>query len=99
MPLPKRRHSSTRRDKRRTHDSLKKMLFQTCKVTKVEHRPHIAYEVNGKLYYNGKVVIDYEDELAQKDKEKALKKAEKEAEKKNKTQKTTTKKAAKSDKK
>jgi hypothetical protein len=27
MPLPKRRHSSTRRDKRRTHDVLKEPIF------------------------------------------------------------------------
>lgn len=62
MPLPKRRHSSTRRDKRRTHDSLEKPMLQVCKVTGTVHRPHIAYIVNGKLYYNGKIVADYEAE-------------------------------------
>ena len=70
MPLPKRRHSSTRRDKRRTHDSLKKPLFQVCKTTGVTHRPHIAYIVNGKLYYNGKVIIDTEAEKEARFKEK-----------------------------
>ena len=74
MPLPKRRHSSTRRDKRRTHDSLKKPLFQVCKTTGVTHRPHIAYIVNGKLYYNGKVIIDTEAEKEEKKKAKKVNK-------------------------
>ena len=79
MPLPKRRHSSTRRDKRRTHDSLKKPLFQVCKTTGVTHRPHIAYIVNGKLYYNGKVIIDTEAEKEArfKEKEELIKEKEK----------------------
>ena len=62
MPLPKRRHSSTRRDKRRTHDSIKKPILQVCKTTGAVHKPHIAYIVNGKLYYNGKIIIDKEAE-------------------------------------
>lgn len=71
MPLPKRRHSSTRRDKRRTHDSLKKPILQICKTTGNVHRPHTAYIVNGKLYYNGKIVADYEAEADARAQEKA----------------------------
>ena len=70
MPLPKRRHSSTRRDKRRTHDSLDKPILQTCKTTGAVHKPHTAYIVNGKLYYNGKIIMDKEAEVDERNREK-----------------------------
>lgn len=41
MPNPKRRHSKTRRDKRRTHDALKAVNFvkcQKCGEFKLSHR-------------------------------------------------------------
>ena len=58
MPLPKRRHSSTRRDKRRTHDKLQEINLSLCPVTGVYHEPHKAYWSDNKLYYRGKVIID-----------------------------------------
>jgi len=81
MPLPKRRHSSTRRDKRRTHDSLEKPILQVCKTTGVVHKPHTAYVVNGKLYYNGKIVMDIEAEAEARAQERARIIKEKEAKK------------------
>ena len=58
MPLPKRRHSSSRRDKRRSQHKLKDVLLQKCKVTGAMHEPHKAYWVNDKMYYRGHVVVD-----------------------------------------
>lgn len=56
MAHPKRRHSSTRRDKRRTHDALVAPVLVTCPVTGVLHRPHHGYWHDGKLYYKGELV-------------------------------------------
>ena len=53
MPLPKRRHSSTRRDKRRTHDVLKEPIFVKDKKTGEVYRPQ-----ENKLYYKGDVVYE-----------------------------------------
>jgi large subunit ribosomal protein L32 len=58
MPVPKRRHSSTRRDKRRTHDTLKKPLLHVCPVSGIFHKPHVAYWVENCLYYKGVKVVD-----------------------------------------
>ena len=58
MPLPKRRHSSTRRDKRRTHDVLKEPIFVKDKKTGEVCRPHMAYWQENKLYYKGNVVYE-----------------------------------------
>ena len=58
MPVPKRRHSSTRRDKRRTHDRLKTPLLISCPVSGILHKPHVAYWVNNTLYYRGTKVIE-----------------------------------------
>ena len=56
MALPKRRHSKTRRDKRRTHDRLIKSdlsVCPQCRQPKLPHRicPHCGH-------YNGKQVIE-----------------------------------------
>lgn len=56
MAHPKRRHSRSRRDKRRTHDKLKKPEFgicSQCKKAKTMHRvcPHCGF-------YKGKQVIE-----------------------------------------
>ena len=58
MPVPKRRHSSTRRDKRRTHDSLTAPLLASCPVSGILHRPHVAYWVENSLYYKGIKVVE-----------------------------------------
>lgn len=58
MAHPKRRQSSTRRDKRRTHD--KAVVPQIAKdpVTGEAHLYHRAHWHEGKLYYRGQVLVD-----------------------------------------
>ncbi|MFC1630961.1 50S ribosomal protein L32 [Candidatus Omnitrophota bacterium] len=56
MAHPKRRHSRSRRDKRRTHDNLKKPnlgICPHCKLPKRAHRicPHCGY-------YKGRQIIE-----------------------------------------
>ncbi len=57
MPHPKRKHSKTRRDKRRTHDKIEKPALATCPTTGTVHLYHRAYYVDGDLYYKGKLVM------------------------------------------
>ncbi len=57
MPHPKRKHSKTRRDKRRTHDKIEKPTLATCPTTGTVHLYHRAYYVDGDLYYKGKLVM------------------------------------------
>ena len=40
MPNPKRRHTKTRRDKRRTHDSLKTSNLSVCPQCRQPKMPH-----------------------------------------------------------
>ncbi|MEX0812366.1 MAG: 50S ribosomal protein L32 [Chitinophagales bacterium] len=58
MAHPKRKISKQRRDKRRTHVKAAVPHIVTCKVTGAAHKRHQAYEVDGKLYYKGKLLID-----------------------------------------
>ena len=58
MAHPKRRQSSTRRDKRRTHDKAVLPQLAVCHTTGEAHLMHRAYWHEGKMYYKGKVVID-----------------------------------------
>jgi large subunit ribosomal protein L32 len=58
MPNPKRRHSKTRRDKRRTHDKATLPTLFKCQKTGQYHLMHHAHWHEGKLYYKGRVVID-----------------------------------------
>ena len=58
MPHPKKKISTTRRDKRRTHQKLTMPNFVTCPVTGVAHLPHRAFWHENKLFYKGNVVID-----------------------------------------
>ncbi|MFZ5554521.1 MAG: 50S ribosomal protein L32 [Bacteroidota bacterium] len=58
MPNPKRRHSKTRRDKRRTHYKTSAANVAICPTTGEPHLYHRAYWHEDKLYYKGKVVID-----------------------------------------
>lgn len=62
MAHPKRRQSKTRRDKRRTHYKLEAPNVVVCKNTGEAHLPHRAYEVDGDVYYNGKLFIKAEEE-------------------------------------
>jgi large subunit ribosomal protein L32 len=57
MAHPKRRHSTTRRDKRRTHYKMEAPNVVSCKVTGEAHLMHHTYTVEGNVYYRGKVFI------------------------------------------
>lgn len=58
MAHPKRKTSKSRRDKRRTHYKAEAPGLTICQTTGAVHLPHRAYEVDGNLYYNGKVIIE-----------------------------------------
>lgn len=58
MAHPKRKISKTRRDKRRTHYKATTATISTCSATGTIHQRHRAYNVDGNLYYNGKLVIE-----------------------------------------
>lgn len=58
MAHPKRRTGKTRRDKRRTHDKALVPTIAICPTTGEYHLSHRAHWSEGKLYYNGKVVMD-----------------------------------------
>jgi len=60
MAHPKRKISKTRRDKRRTHYKATAPTLSVCPTTGVVHRRHRAYEVEGNIYYNGKLVVEKE---------------------------------------
>lgn len=61
MPHPKKRWSTSRRDKRRTHIKLSMPALVTCPITGVVHRPHRAFWHEGKMYYKGRVVMGKDD--------------------------------------
>ena len=59
MAVPKRRISSTRRDKRRSHDALKSVAPATCPQCK---QPKLSHRVCPSCgYYGGEEVIQIED--------------------------------------
>ena len=58
MAHPKRKISTTRRDKRRTHHKAIAPQLATCPTTGAVHVYHRAYYVDGNLYYKGKLVIE-----------------------------------------
>lgn len=58
MAHPKRKISKTRRDKRRTHYKAVAPTLSICPTTGTVHQRHRAYEVEGNLYYNGRLVIE-----------------------------------------
>ena len=55
MALPKRRHSKTRRDKRRTHDVIRAASLTRCSNCKAAIIPHHVCPNCG--YYKGKAVV------------------------------------------
>ena len=59
MAHPKRKTSKTRRDKRRTHYKAEMPQVAVCSKTGESHLYHRAYWHEGKLYYRGKVLLDY----------------------------------------
>jgi large subunit ribosomal protein L32 len=58
MPNPKKKISTTRRDKRRTHYKATAPTMSTCSATGETHLRHRAYMVDGALYYRGQMVIE-----------------------------------------
>ena len=57
MAVPKRKQSKSRGRKRRTHWKLKdNNSILKCPTTKTYHLKHRAYEVDGVLYYKGKIL-------------------------------------------
>lgn len=58
MAHPKRRHSSTRRDKRRSHDALTGKALSIDSTTGEVHVMHRAHVFEGNLYYKGKMVVE-----------------------------------------
>ncbi len=59
MAVPKRRISSTRRDKRRSHDALRATAPSTCTQCKQPKLPHRVCPSCG--FYGGEEVIQPED--------------------------------------
>ncbi len=57
MAHPKSRISKQRKRKRRTHYKTPIPHVATCKVTGEKHLRHNAYEVDGDMYYKGRVLI------------------------------------------
>jgi len=60
MAHPKRKQSQSRRNKRRSHDSLTAPNIATCPTTGQPHLYHHAHVYEGKMYYKGKVVSEME---------------------------------------
>ncbi|MDO5656448.1 MAG: 50S ribosomal protein L32 [Flavobacteriaceae bacterium] len=67
MAHPKRRQSSTRRDKRRTHYKAAVPSLTTDPTTGEMHLRHRAHWSDGKLYYRGRVVLEKEIEEESED--------------------------------
>lgn len=62
MAHPKRKTSKTRRDKRRTHYKAASQQLAVCPTTGEMHIYHRAYyDVDGNLYYKGKMIIANEE--------------------------------------
>ena len=57
MPLPKRRHSSTRRDKRRKNIRLDKIIFTSDNKTGNFCRLHKAHWEENNLIYKGEKIF------------------------------------------
>jgi len=82
MPVPKRRKTKSRRDKRRQHLKLKRQNFSICPRCKSPVLPHHACPNCG--YYKGREVINVLAKLEKKERkqrEKEIAKKEKEEEK------------------
>ena len=63
MAHPKSRISKQRKRKRRTHKKITAPQISICQTTGEPHLRHRAYEVDGDLYYRGRVLIkEAEDE-------------------------------------
>ncbi len=63
MAHPKSKISKMRKRKRRTHKKAPLPQIATCTNTGEKHLFHRAYEVDGNLYYRGRVLVKGEDEF------------------------------------
>jgi large subunit ribosomal protein L32 len=68
MPIPKQRHTKSRRNRRRSHLKLKKRLVSSCPKCGEAILPHHVCAFCG--FYNGKEEIDVLAKLEKKDKKK-----------------------------
>ncbi len=66
MPIPKQRHTSSRRDRRRSHLSLKQLQWIICSHCGAKILPHTVCSNCG--YYRGRQVIDVLAKLDKKEK-------------------------------
>ena len=65
MAHPKSRISKQRKRKRRTHKKAALPQIATCNTTGEKHLYHRAYyDLEGNLYYRGKVLVPVEEEEA-----------------------------------
>ncbi len=62
MAHPKSRISKMRKRKRRTHKKATAPNVAICKTTGEPHLYHRAYEVEGNLYYKGRVLVQVEED-------------------------------------
>jgi large subunit ribosomal protein L32 len=62
LPLPKRRHSQTRRDKRRTNWKLETPNVADCPRCHAPRLPHHACPSCG--FYNGRLVVEIKEKEA-----------------------------------
>lgn len=62
MAHPKRKQSTTRRDKRRTHYKTSAPQLGIDKTTGEAHVFHRAHWYEGKLYYKGQVIIEEKED-------------------------------------
>jgi large subunit ribosomal protein L32 len=58
MAHPKRRHSTTRRDKRRSHDFITPKAITTDPTTGELHLRHRSHVFEGNLFYKGRMVVE-----------------------------------------
>lgn len=62
MAHPKGRTSKTRKRKRRTHQKAAMPQIAVCQTTGESHLYHNAYQVDGDIYYRGRVLIKSSEE-------------------------------------
>ncbi len=61
MAHPKSRISRSRKRKRRTHKKITEPNYGICKTTGEPFQYHRAYEVDGNLYYKGKLLVQLDE--------------------------------------
>lgn len=65
MPNPKRKMSKTRTRKRRTNYKAKVAAIVVDGSNETPHLNHRAYWLEGKLYYNGRVIKEKKEKVAE----------------------------------